>query len=100
MITNLIVTAYCACKICCGPQATGITASGLKPVQGRTVAASRSIPFGTKVVIKGRVYIVEDRLARRYDNRVDIFFTNHNDARIWGKQTLPVIIVNNKTKTK
>ncbi len=98
IITNVIVTAYCCCKICCGPGAAGITASGVKPVQGVTVAASRNLPLGTRIIIKGHSYIVQDRLAKKYDSRVDIFMTNHQAARVWGKQSLMVTIVNNKQK--
>ena len=88
MITNtLIVTAYCACKLCCGPHAGGLTASGVKPVEGITCAASRSIPFGTRIYIEGVGYrTVQDRLAKRYDNRIDIFFKRHEDALRFGKQ--------------
>lgn len=92
MITNLIVTAYCQCVICCGPNAHGITADGHKPVQGVTVAASRSIPFGTHIVIDKHIYTVQDRLAKRYDNRVDIYFNNHKDALRFGKQKKQVEI--------
>ena len=90
MITNIIVTAYCACKLCCGPNAHNITADGHKPVQGITIAASRRIPFGSKIVIAGHTYTVQDRLARRYDNRIDIFFNNHRDALRFGKRTVTV----------
>src|SRR5688572_4994139 len=50
------VTAYCACKKCCGPRAMGITASG-KPVShngGKFVAAdTRLLKFNTKLLIPG-----------------------------------------------
>jgi 3D (Asp-Asp-Asp) domain-containing protein len=93
LVTNLICCAYCACTICCGPKATGLTASGVKPHQGITVASSRSIPFGTKILINGHTYIVQDRLAKRYDSRVDIYFTKHTDALKFGKQKLTVTIL-------
>lgn len=95
MITNtLVVTAYCACRICCGPNAHGITASGAKPVEGITIAASRSIPFGTVIAIEGiGNRVVQDRLARRYDNRIDIFMSSHKRALQFGKQTKKVVIL-------
>jgi 3D (Asp-Asp-Asp) domain-containing protein len=93
MLTNLIVTAYCACKICCGSNAHGITASGMRPVPGVTCAASRSFPFGTKVRIAGHEYIVQDRLAKRYDSRVDIYYATHAEAKKAGIRTMRVEFV-------
>ena len=87
-MTNLILTAYCACKLCCGTNATGITASGTRPVQGRTVACN-FLPLGTRITVGSstNIYVVEDRMAKRFTNRVDIFFRRHGDARKFGKQT-------------
>src|SRR5687768_8021204 len=50
------VTAYCACKKCCGPKARGITASGKRVTHndGKFVAADTTIlPFNTKIIIPG-----------------------------------------------
>lgn len=92
MTTNLIITAYCACKLCCGPNAANKTACGVAPKQGITVAASRSIPFGTILNIEGvGSRIVQDRLAKKYDNRVDVFFNNHKEALKFGKQNRRVV---------
>lgn len=93
-MTNIIITAYCACQICCGPHASGLTASGKAPIQGVTVAASRKIPFGSHIRIQGLTndFIVQDRLAKRYDNRVDIYFDKHSDARAFGKQLKQITI--------
>mgnify|MGYP000709280339 CR=1 FL=1 len=91
-MTNIIVTAYCACTVCCGSNASGLTAAGVKPVEGITIAAPRRIPLGTKLKLTvpgaftNRVFIVQDRLAIRYDDRIDIFFSNHKVAKQFGKQ--------------
>lgn len=83
--TVAIITAYCACKLCCGPDAVGLTASGVRPVQGVTVAAPRSVPFGTLVNIDGvGLRTVQDRMARRYDGRWDVYFERHEDAKQFG----------------
>ena len=64
------------------------------PVAGVTVAASRSIKFGTWLEIQGvGKRRVDDRLARRFDDRIDIFFDSHTDALRFGKQKLNVEIV-------
>lgn len=88
-MTNLIavITAYCACTNCCGPNATGLTAAGRPPVQGITIAGPRAFPLGTKVSINGHSYVVQDRTAKRYDGRWDIYFARHQDALNFGKQT-------------
>lgn len=104
LITNIItatLTAYCSCKEIC-TKGTGITANGNKPKQQHTIAASRAIPFGSQVHIQGlqkqrdlySVFIVEDRLARRYDSRFDIYFESHEKARQFGiktNQTIKII---------
>lgn len=96
MITNIIVatvTAYCAGRCCCGPQAKGICANGKAPIQGTTIAASRSIKFGSLVSYNGHVYTVQDRLARRYDSRFDIYFRDHAAARNFGIKTNQTVTI-------
>lgn len=95
------ITAYCACVKCCGKNAKGITAMGTRPVEGRTVAAARSIPLGTRIHIEGIGWrIVEDRTARRYDGRVDVYFKSHNDALQFGKLKLQITIQRTNKETK
>jgi 3D (Asp-Asp-Asp) domain-containing protein len=93
-MTNLLlatITAYCHCAPCCG-KAGQPTASGRMPQAGRTIAAPRSVPFGTRVEIEGRVYIVEDRTAIRYDGRWDVFMSTHRKAKEFGKKKIIVKI--------
>lgn len=87
------VTAYCACAKCCG-KSTGRTASGTRATPGRTVAASRRFSFGTKLLINGKVYVVEDRGGAIQGNRIDIYMTSHSRALAWGVKYLPVQVVN------
>ena len=88
-----LVSAYCACKLCCGPLAHNRCADGSRPVQGITVAASRKIPLGTKVVIGRQQFVVRDRLALRYDDRFDIYFASHAAAKKFGVRRLEVRIL-------
>lgn len=89
---NSIITAYCACTLCCGPGAKGINALGKRPQQGISIAAPRSIPLGThiKVTVPGaftnKVFIVDDRTAKRFDGRFDLFFASHKEALKFGKR--------------
>lgn len=74
------LTAYCPCESCCG-KADGITASGTKATQGRTVAMG-GVPLGTKLNINGTIYVVEDR-GTVYGH-VDIFKNSHQAAMNFG----------------
>lgn len=83
------ITAYCPCSKCCGKQ-TGITASGTRATAGRTIAASSQYAFGTKLVINGKVYTVEDRGGAIKGNKIDIYMNTHAEALAWGVKYLPV----------
>ncbi|MFR0910234.1 3D domain-containing protein [Eubacterium sp.] len=87
------ITGYCGCSSCCG-KTTGITASGTKATAGRTIAADTSkLPFGTKVVINGHTYTVEDRGGAIRGNRIDVFFSSHAKALEWGVRYCDVYTV-------
>ena len=86
------VTAYCSCSKCCGKK-TGITASGTRATAGRTVAASSQYSFGTKLLINGNVYTVEDRGGAIKGNKIDIYMDSHSQALAWGVKYLPVQVV-------
>lgn len=71
-----------------------ISASG-KNICGRndTVACPRKYKFGTKFEILDKIYICEDRLALKYNNRIDINFDKDMvGAKNWGVKTLLVKI--------
>ena len=80
------LTAYCACKKCCG-KTDGITASGVIAVEGVTIAADTKIhPFGTNIIIDGHEYTVQDRGGAIKGNKIDIYFENHQKALEFGVQ--------------
>lgn len=99
------LTAYCSCQKCCGYYATirktdeygnkiVNTASGSIAQQGRTIAVDTSvIPFGTRVLIDGQEYIAEDRGGAIKGNRIDVYFSNHQDAINFGVQYKNVSIL-------
>lgn len=37
--------------------------------------------------------VVQDRLAKRYDNRVDIFVATHKQAKKFGKQVKTIKVI-------
>ncbi len=62
-----------------------ITASGTRCREG--VIAANHLPIGTKVIIDGfgdRIFTVEDRMNKRYNKRIDIWFRHYDDARKFG----------------
>lgn len=84
------LTSYCACSKCCGSWANGITASGTVATEGRTVAMA-GVPFGTKLSINGKIYIVEDR-GTAYGH-VDVFMSSHAAALRFGVKYADVYLV-------
>ena len=87
------VTGYCSCSKCCGKFASGYTSSGTKATAGRTVAASTQYDFGTKLLINGTTYTVEDRGGAITGNKIDIYFDTHAEAIAWGVKYLPVEVI-------
>lgn len=91
-------TAYCACKRCCG-KSDGITASGRKATENRTVAVNW-LRFGTRLLIDGKTYVVEDRGAvshfgskKKPKKRVDIYFLSHAEALRFGRRNVEVKVI-------
>lgn len=87
---TFLTTGYCACISCCG-KTNGVTASGVVARANHTIAAdTRVLPFGTQVVINGKVYTVEDRGGAIQGNRIDIYFASHQEALNYGKRYVKV----------
>lgn len=91
---KFVITAYCTCRICCGVYSGGNrTASGTVPTSNRTIAVDTDvIPFGTRVIINGQVYVAEDRGGAIKGKRIDMFFMTHKEALKWGRQTVEVFL--------
>jgi 3D (Asp-Asp-Asp) domain-containing protein len=84
------ISAYCPCVKCSDHWGTK-TASGKTATQGRSVAADKSVPFGTKVYIEGLgVRVVEDRGGAIKGDKLDIFVDTHEQTRFWGRRNLKV----------
>ena len=74
---NCRITFYCPGACCCGQWASGATASGTVATANRTVA-NGSLPFGTRVLIDGQEYVIEDRGVG--GDQFDIFVNSHQEA--------------------
>lgn len=97
-------TAYCSCKQCCGVWADlrPLDENG-KPIvytstmavakQGRTIAVDPTvIPYGTVLEIEGKEYVAEDCGGAIKDNRIDVYFENHAEAKNFGRKCLTATI--------
>lgn len=90
------VTAYCPCEVCCGRWSEfQLTASGVRPREGRTIAADWSVlPKGTRVRIPGAgVRVVEDKGGAIKGRRIDLFMESHAAALEWGRRKVAVEVV-------
>jgi len=72
-----------------------IAASGKHVYDG--MVAANFLPFGTKIKIPelfgDKIFIVDDRMNKRYQNRVDIWYANTNSAIKFGIQKAIIEIV-------
>lgn len=70
-----------------------LTASGTVPQAGRTIACN-FLPFGTRVVINGHEYIVEDTGGALGNSVIDVFVNSEEEAYQLGRQRVTVQILN------
>lgn len=90
---NCTVTFYDNGPCCCGQYAYGATASGVMPTVNRTVA-SNCLPFGTRLLINGHEYVVEDRGdSNMNDFWIDIYVSSHEEALQRGMFSTEVWII-------
>jgi 3D (Asp-Asp-Asp) domain-containing protein len=69
-----------------------ITAANTKTRDG--VVAANFLPFYTKIKIPelfgDKIFVVEDRMNRRFNDRVDIWFPDRESAKKFGKKVVSV----------
>lgn len=94
------ITHYCACSICCGPYSgLNSTSSGVPPVTNHTIAVDpKQIPYGTKIVIDGQVYVAEDSGAAIKKNCIDIYVATHEEASSKGMFRTEVYLLEEEDK--
>jgi 3D (Asp-Asp-Asp) domain-containing protein len=82
-------TGYCNCQRCSGGYTK--TYSGTIPKANHTLSADLNVfPIGTKLIIDGITYTVEDKGSSVNGKKVDIFFATHAEALAFGTQTVDV----------
>lgn len=93
---NVVTSGYCQCTICCGQWAGGPTASGVMPTAEHTLAVDASNPFvpmGTRIIMNGIEYTVEDTGAfDQFGVQFDVFCNDHATASAWGHQTFEAFL--------
>ena len=99
------LTAYCSCERCCGKWAKNrpvdeegnqivIGASGEELVAGISIAVDKNvIPYGSTVLIDGQAYIAHDCGGAIKQNRIDVYFDDHQDALEFGVQYAEVFLL-------
>ena len=86
-------SAYTAAADECG-KSDGITASGLKVEENRTLACPPAFPFGTKIAIEGMgEYRCEDRGGAIKGNKIDIFVETKKEAFSFGRRNLTAQVI-------
>lgn len=77
-----------------GMDGRGICTNGEKAVEGRTIAADKSIPFGTQIYIPAldKHLVVCDRGGDIKGDRLDIYMESKKDALAFGVQEMEVFI--------
>ena len=86
-------SAYTAAADECG-KSDGITASGLKVKENRTLACPPAYPFGTKVKIEGYgTYVCEDHGGAIKGNHFDIYMETKSEAFAFGRRHLEAEVV-------
>lgn len=88
---QVVTSGYCNCVTCCGQWSGGPTASGAMPRANHTIAVDASDPFvpmGTRVVMNGVEYTVEDTgNFARYGVQFDVYYDSHSTALQHGHRT-------------
>jgi 3D (Asp-Asp-Asp) domain-containing protein len=86
-------SAYTAAADECGKN-DGITSSGLKVAEKRTLACPAAYPFGTKISIEGvGVLRCEDRGGAIKGNHFDIYVQTKTEAFAFGRRNLTAEVV-------
>lgn len=88
------VTGYCSCNICCPSSITKLTYSETEPQPEHTISADINVfPIGTRLMLNGIIYTVEDIGSNVVENRIDIYYATHEEALAHGVTTEEVFSV-------
>ncbi|MED3976106.1 3D domain-containing protein [Priestia megaterium] len=93
---TVVATAYSLIGDPSGSNGTPYTATGTYPQAGRTIAVDPSlIPYGSQIKIPSMgngIYKAEDTGGAINGNRIDIYMSNGDLARQFGRQTIEIYV--------
>ena len=93
-VVETVVTAYSS-RVGETDSTPFITASGSKVRMG--VVAANWLPLGTQIKIPelfgDRIFTVEDRMNKKHPNKVDVWFSDTNEALRFGKKLTRIEIL-------
>ena len=102
---QVVLTAYNSDKAQCDDSPC-ITANGFNVCKHgiEDTVAANFLPMGTKIRIPAlfgdRIFVVRDRMAKRHQNRVDIWMKNYSSAIKFGIKTATIEIVPTELASK
>ena len=93
-VALFLVTFYCACADVC-TRGTGITATGVRPVEGWTIACDpRVLPMGSIVQIEGfGERMCQDTGSLIKGRHIDVYVQDHARALRLGLKRIEVEVV-------
>lgn len=90
---TMFVTAYSS-SVDETDETPHLTAAGTRTRDG--IVAANFLPLGTKVKIPelfgDKTFVVEDRMNRRFTDRVDVWFPSKWEAKQFGKQRAQIVV--------
>ena len=96
---EFVATAYCACEKCCGEWAINrkgpvVGSTGMELIPKYSIAVDPNIiPYGSILVDSiGNEYRADDCGGAIKGNHIDIYFSSHEEALNYGRQTIELAI--------
>jgi 3D (Asp-Asp-Asp) domain-containing protein len=93
------VTAYCACRICCGKHANGRTSRNRDAKLPGVAVDPCAIPYGSQVKIPGKGTFLADDTGgamrqswKKKIYHVDLRMKTHKEARRWGVRWMNIYV--------
>lgn len=103
---DAVVTAYCPCRECCGPNARGITSTGQDARLTGCAVDPRHIPYGSRVRVPGIGWRTADDTGsamREHGEKgiihVDIRMQSHEQALRFGVRHTTIRIEDARAQT-
>lgn len=87
------MTGYCGCENCSGGIQSDLFRYSAKSRPYPVADIEFQFPIGTKLMIDGIIYTVEDMGSSIRGSWVDIYYDEHADAEAYGMQTKEVFAV-------